>query len=272
MPAKYREPVRLCYFEGRTHDDAAAALGWPVGTVRGRLARARDMLRTRLARRGVGITPVALAAAMAAAGDARAEVPRPLREATIAAAFRGAAAEAGVVTLATAVARGLAVSAAVKTAAIVLAVVSMISAGAGFATLAGRERTPNGGQGPPRAKASARTPGVDRNDLSGRMADQPGRRDLQAGRETPGSRPSRTRQLPAVKGLLKGKESTLKYRRGRQARDASTITLDDSGRSFAGPYQFGEGQRTYVDTRWQGWRPRSRGTQGARRPDSTASG
>ena len=96
LPAKYRDPVRLCYFEGRTHDDAAASLGWPVGTVRGRLSRARDMLRTRLTRRGIGVTPVALAAAMAAVADARAEVPQALHEATLAAAFRGAAAEAGV--------------------------------------------------------------------------------------------------------------------------------------------------------------------------------
>ena len=45
LPAKYRDPVVLCYFEGRTHDEAAATLNWPVGTVRCRLSRARDLLR-----------------------------------------------------------------------------------------------------------------------------------------------------------------------------------------------------------------------------------
>ncbi len=56
LPEKYRQPIVLCYFEGLTHDDVAARLCWPVGTVRGRLARARDRLRDRLERRGVSLS------------------------------------------------------------------------------------------------------------------------------------------------------------------------------------------------------------------------
>ena len=53
LSEKYRAPIVLCYLEGLTHDQAAARLKWPVGTVRSRLARGRDQLRGRLSRRGV---------------------------------------------------------------------------------------------------------------------------------------------------------------------------------------------------------------------------
>ena len=58
LPAKYRSPIILCYFEGLAHDEAGRKLGWPKGTVAGRLARARELLRKRLLRRGVGLSAV----------------------------------------------------------------------------------------------------------------------------------------------------------------------------------------------------------------------
>jgi predicted esterase len=56
--------------------------------------------------------------------------------------------------------------------------------------------------------------------------------------------------MPPVQGTVKGKELTLEYREGRIKGNA-TLTLDDSGRSFTGWFQYsGGGQNA-----WNGWRP-----------------
>jgi RNA polymerase sigma factor (sigma-70 family) len=58
LPAKYRDPLVLCHLEGFTTEQAARQLSWPTGTVAGRLARGRELLRHRLTRRGVALAAV----------------------------------------------------------------------------------------------------------------------------------------------------------------------------------------------------------------------
>ena len=52
LPDRYRAPLVLCHLEGMTHEQAAERLGWPVGTVKSRMARGRERLKARLSRRG----------------------------------------------------------------------------------------------------------------------------------------------------------------------------------------------------------------------------
>lgn len=53
LPSRFRGAVVLCELEGRSHEEAASQLGCAVGTIKSRLARAREKLRARLVRRGL---------------------------------------------------------------------------------------------------------------------------------------------------------------------------------------------------------------------------
>jgi RNA polymerase sigma factor (sigma-70 family) len=53
LPDPYQAPVLLCGLEGKTRDEAAAHLGWSLGTFKRRLEKGRQLLRVRLARRGL---------------------------------------------------------------------------------------------------------------------------------------------------------------------------------------------------------------------------
>ena len=64
LPERYRRAVVLCHFEGLTHAEAAGRLGCAPGTVGSLVSRARELLRTRLVRRGLPASSLALAAAL----------------------------------------------------------------------------------------------------------------------------------------------------------------------------------------------------------------
>jgi RNA polymerase sigma factor (sigma-70 family) len=61
LPGQFREPIVLCYLEQMTYQEAARHLCWSEATIQGRLARARNLLRTRLARRGVTLAGATVA-------------------------------------------------------------------------------------------------------------------------------------------------------------------------------------------------------------------
>jgi RNA polymerase sigma factor (sigma-70 family) len=81
LPHHHRSAFVACVLEGKSVPEAAAELACKAGTVSGWLARARARLRLRLARRGIELT--ALLAALAVAENARAGVPMALAQATI---------------------------------------------------------------------------------------------------------------------------------------------------------------------------------------------
>jgi RNA polymerase sigma factor (sigma-70 family) len=60
LQAKYGVPLVLSYLEGETNAEIARLLQCPIGTVKGRLSRARDALRSRLSQRGLDLDQIGL--------------------------------------------------------------------------------------------------------------------------------------------------------------------------------------------------------------------
>jgi RNA polymerase sigma factor (sigma-70 family) len=87
LPARFRLPVVLCYFGGKSNTEAAAELGCPRGTVDSRLATARQRLRVRLSRRGLA---PAVAAAVIDRLAATGAVGAPLSSSVVRSAVRAA--------------------------------------------------------------------------------------------------------------------------------------------------------------------------------------
>src|SRR5262245_30763037 len=86
LPDRYRFPVVLCCLRGLARDEAAAELGWSFDSLKGRLERGRELLRRRLAARGLAL-PAALGATLLLPSI----VPTALRAETARAAVQFAA-------------------------------------------------------------------------------------------------------------------------------------------------------------------------------------
>jgi RNA polymerase sigma factor (sigma-70 family) len=84
LPENYRLPILICDLEGKTIKEAAQQLGWPQGTLAGRLARGRKLLAKRLASRGVLLSAGALA--VVSENVASAGIPTSLMSSTVKAA------------------------------------------------------------------------------------------------------------------------------------------------------------------------------------------
>jgi RNA polymerase sigma factor (sigma-70 family) len=82
LPARYRGALVLCYLQGKTHIEAARELGYPPGSMSRHLARARELLRARLVRRGIVLSTALLGVELATL-TARAALPSTLVGGTV---------------------------------------------------------------------------------------------------------------------------------------------------------------------------------------------
>ena len=93
LPNRLRDAIVLCYLEGFAVEAAAKRLDCPVGTLKSRLSKGREILRSRLTRRGLGVTAVLLLLAwLTDEASAGAEVPEVLVESTIQSGLKALAA------------------------------------------------------------------------------------------------------------------------------------------------------------------------------------
>jgi RNA polymerase sigma factor (sigma-70 family) len=108
LPMQYRQPLVLCYLEGRTRSEAADELGVTPQSVKSRLARGTRMLRSRMVSRGAALSTT-MAVVTASMASAQAAAPSALVSKTAALATGFALKLTGAAAKATAVKGGAAI-------------------------------------------------------------------------------------------------------------------------------------------------------------------
>jgi RNA polymerase sigma factor (sigma-70 family) len=168
LPDLERDALVVCLMEGMSHTEAAQHLGWPLGTLKTRLERGRQLLRERLQRRGLALSAVALT--MVLTEQMTAAVPPALGQTALqAAAHRVCSPE--VSALAGRVARGLSTS---KFKLVLIGVLTMCLVGFGTALgLTGGGGEPASDPPPARQAQAQEPPWGKNNSLLPGLADVP---------------------------------------------------------------------------------------------------
>jgi RNA polymerase sigma factor (sigma-70 family) len=162
LPARYQAPLVLCYLEGKTRDEAAQELGWSTGTLRGRLERGRDLLRSRLVRRGLTLSASLLASQLGSDASAALSVNQwtGIVRAVLVTVTPGAPAtevvSARVLTLMKEVMRAMWI-AKLKAAAVTVLAVGILGIGAGLIASGALTAQPAGAEAPGPDKGSSST-------------------------------------------------------------------------------------------------------------------
>jgi RNA polymerase sigma factor (sigma-70 family) len=160
LPDVYRSAIILCCLEGMTNEEAARVLRRPVGTVKSRLTRARDLLRSRLTRRGVALSMAALGAALAAnTATASAPLTSAVVRAALPFAAGGAVAGGGVSARAVALSQGVLRTMVLKKVTIAATLVLVVALVGGVGGLAYRSWAAAPGDAPKAVAPPADKPG-----------------------------------------------------------------------------------------------------------------
>ena len=144
LPDKFRLPILLCHMQGKTREEAAQQLGWSPGAVKGMLERGRELLRSRLARRGLALSAGSLASLLSE-NALSAAVPAALSDSTVKAALLFAAGKAMAAGSAAALAEGVLQAMWMSKLKVLIAVVlalGVVGAGAGVLALDSRPLEP----------------------------------------------------------------------------------------------------------------------------------